>query len=210
MSSPVEAGARRHDLVRPVRDDVPHTWAPWPFRSRPSRSQAERAAAGPLGGARRDGRPRRRRRDLLGGRMGRLHRGLRNTDCAPLQPQMTLAAAPDTMMGAIPARSRASKTRSIEPSGPAKELIPREGHGDSQRYPMSFGRAAVVTRQRSACCPLRTGIIMNSGTTILPAAGDGGGQAGVRKTRYVLTLYPGLSDSAINGSRQADQSGGPS
>ena len=92
-------------------------------------AEAERAAAGPLGGARRDGRPR-RQRNLLGGRVGcRLHSGPRNTDYVPLQPQMTLAAAPDIMMDAIPAGSRVLKTRPIEPSGPVKELIPREGHG---------------------------------------------------------------------------------
>ena len=51
---------------------------------------------------------------------------------------------------------------------------------------------------------------MNSETTILPAADDGGVRGGIRQTRYVLTLRPGLSDSAISGNWQADQSGGSS
>jgi len=55
-----------------------------------------------------------------------------------------------------------------------------------------------------------TGTIMNSETTIPLAADDGGGRAGFRQTRYVLTLRPGLPDSAATGNRRAGQPGGSS
>jgi len=55
-----------------------------------------------------------------------------------------------------------------------------------------------------------TGTIMNSETTIPPAADDGGGRKGARKTRYDLTLRARLFDSATTGSQQADHPGGSS
>lgn len=106
---PAQAGARRHDLINPVRDHVPHTGhrgqgepdLPWrrPSAQRPAGVRGLMADHGASAEV------------LWALGWGAVFiRGRRNTDYAPLQPQMTLAAAPGTVMGAIRARSRVSKT----------------------------------------------------------------------------------------------------